>query len=75
MAINHTWLVKPMISYCRFNITNSMVFDNVTQVCNCILELEAQYVKWPNQDEMAIEENTFFSRYGVYQMLVLIFQS
>ena len=49
MAINHTWLVQPMISYCRFNITNSMVFDNVTQVCNCILELEAQYVKWPNQ--------------------------
>ena len=48
-----------------------MVFDNVTQVCKVILELESQYIQWPTVEEMAIQESTFFSRYGKHESLLL----
>ena len=50
-----------------FNITKSMVLDNVTQICKVILELERQYIQWPTVEEMAIQESTFFSRYGKHE--------
>lgn len=50
--------------YFRFNITDSMVFDNVTQVANVILELEADAVKWPSLQQMALEEASIFGSHG-----------
>ena len=42
-----------------------MVSEYVTLVCMTIIEMEHDYVKWPTPNEMAIEESTFYSRYGM----------
>ena len=42
-----------------------MISEYVTLVCMTIIEMEHEYVKWPTLDEMAIEESTFYSRYGM----------
>ena len=49
----------------RFNITESMAFECVTQVCATILELEEQYIVWPSEQEQREEEALFCSNYGM----------
>lgn len=44
----------------------STVHDCVTNVCRLILELEDRYVKWPSEEEQAVEMATFHARSGRY---------
>ena len=50
--------------YFSFNVTHSTVHVSVTKVANALAELESTYIQWPTEEEMALEEATFFSRYG-----------
>ena len=50
--------------YFSFNVTHSTVHESVTRVANALAELESTYIQWPTEEEMAVEEATFFSRYG-----------
>ena len=48
----------------RFNITESMVFEGITQVNATILELEQQHIVWPSEQEQRQEAVFFFFQYG-----------
>ena len=53
-----------LLCFCSFNVTHSTVRECVTRITDALLELEGRYINWPTDEEMAIEEATFFTRYG-----------
>lgn len=55
-----------LVFFYSFDVTESTVHDCVTNVCRLILELEDRYVKWPSEEEQAIEMATFHARSGGY---------
>ena len=49
----------------RFDVTESSVYDAVTHTCLLLLELENEYIKWPDSwKALAEQDKIFHTKYG-----------
>jgi hypothetical protein len=64
MTVQYCFCNKLWFGFSSFGTTTSVIHECVTNVCALITELESQYVKWPDADELLHHEATFRSWSG-----------